>query len=127
MATIKIPAAYVEDAQRAVMSEIRADSEILDGQPLIERPGSTLVLKRDTQLLEQLLHATGDVTIEAEADHISDPLLTMLEAMIRQLVGRLDRLGVYAPLPLGEMLPVLDELRWAMTQAARLNPAEVAS
>ena len=30
------------------------------------------------------------------------------------------------PLPIGEMLPLLDELRWAMAHAARLNPAEVA-
>ena len=31
MATITIPAAYIEDAQRALTYEIREDGEILDG------------------------------------------------------------------------------------------------
>ena len=51
------------------------------------------------QLLEGLLGATTDVTLEAEADRISSPILTMIEAMIRRIVGRLDKQGAYAPSP----------------------------
>lgn len=126
MATITIPAAYLEDAQRALMYEIRSAGEALDGQPPEERPSSMLILQRSTQLLERLLGATTDVTLEAEDDMISNPILHMIEAMIRRLVGRLDELGVYGPLPIGEMLPLMDELRWTMAEAARLNPVEVA-
>ncbi len=126
MATITIPAAYLEDAQTALMSEIHGDGESLDGQPPIERATSTLILKRDMQLLEQLLDASSDAVLEAEDDQISHPILMTVETMIRRLIGRLDRESVYAPLPLAAMLPLVDELRWAMSEAVRLNPAEVA-
>jgi hypothetical protein len=126
MATITIPAEYLEDARCALTHEIQDDGEALNGQSPDERPSSTLILKRDMQLLELLLDATEDVTVEVEDDRVSDPVLDMVETMARQVVGRLDRECVYGPLPIGEMLPIVEELRWAMAEGARLNPAEVA-
>jgi hypothetical protein len=43
--------------------------------------------------------------------------------MVRALSARLERLSVYGPLPMGDVLDVAERLRWATEEAIRICPA----
>jgi hypothetical protein len=123
VASITIPAAYVEDARLACLANVREDGVRLEEADEIDRSSGAIMLTRNTRLLEQLLDASSDLTVLAEHDHTSSPITEMLEALIRHVVGRLDRECVYCPLPTGEMLHLVAELQWAAGEAVRICPA----
>jgi hypothetical protein len=126
--SLAIPAAYLEDARAAAVAEVFEDSDSLKGLRYVDliEPRSTEILRRSLGLLDNLLALRGETTVEGTADGTSSPLAHMLETMIRQLAGRLERLGNYGPLPLGDMLDVIEELRWAAEEAIRITPGPAA-
>lgn len=125
MATLTIPANYLDDARKAIIAQLRDDTDAL-GDGAEERESRARIMSRDMRVFERLLDATGDTTLEAAADSLSNPLGEMLDTMIRQLVGRLDELCVYGPLPVCEMRPLMDEMRWAADEAVRVSPDHLA-
>lgn len=120
--SITIPAGYLEDVRSAVVVEIATDSDSIRTALTDDRGSSALILERSMRLLDPLLNAEGDVELRAEDDHISSPLVHMLEALIRLLVERLGNAAQYAPLPMGDVLDVAAELRWAAQEAVRIDP-----
>jgi hypothetical protein len=119
-ATIVVPAEYLEDARRALAVEIRDDSAALRDPS--ERESSARILRRDVRLLDQLLAATEDTTVEAEKDRISDPIADMLGEMVRVLSKRLEVVRRYGPVPMGDVLDIAERLRWAAEEAIRVEP-----
>jgi hypothetical protein len=123
-ATVTIPAAYLEDARTALVTEIADDSKSLQGRT--ERDdcaSSALILRRDLRVLDEVLGATDDVKLTAEHDRTSSPLLHLLEEMVRQLVKRLHNTAQYGPIPMGELLDLTEQVRWAAREAIRIEPA----
>lgn len=47
----------------------------------------------------------------------------MLEALVQQLEGRLSEAAQYGPVPMGDVLDIAAELRWAAEETVRMNPA----
>jgi hypothetical protein len=84
---------------------------------------STVILQRSLRLLDPLLNASGDVQITGEQDITSSPLVHMLEAQIRLLIERLRSAAQYGPMPMGDVLDLAAELRWAAEEAIRIDPA----
>jgi hypothetical protein len=84
---------------------------------------STVILQRSLRLLDPLLNASGDVQITGEQDITSSPLVHMLEAQIRLLIERLCSAAQYGPMPMGDVLDLAVELRWAAEEAIRIDPA----
>ena len=121
-ATITIPADYLEDARSAALAEITNDSDALRTANPEDRGMSTVILQRSLRLLDPLLNATGDVQITGEQDNMSSPLVHMLEAQIRLLIERLRCAAQYGPLPMGEVIDIAAELRWAAEEAIRMAP-----
>ena len=122
--TLTIPADYLEDARTALVKEIANDSEMLKAdRDDDERASSALILRRDIQLLDELLDATDDVKLTAEQDHISNPLVHLLEGMVRQLVKRSRDAARFGPMPMGEILDLTEGMRWAAQEAIRIEPA----
>lgn len=121
---LTIPAEYLEDARSASIAEVHEDtSRVYTDADTDERDSDMTILRRETQLLDQLLDATGQTTIEAVQDGTCDPIAEMLQTMIRQLSGRLERLCVYGPLPLAEILDIIERMRWAAAETVRVCPA----
>jgi hypothetical protein len=85
---------------------------------------SAVILQRSVRLLDPLLSAAGDVDVEisGEQDNMSSPLIHKLEALIRQLIERLRGAAQYGPIPMGEMLDLSGQLRWAAEEAIRMEP-----
>lgn len=121
-ATITIPADYLEDARSAALAEITNDSDALRTANPEDRGMSTVILQRSLRLLDPLLNATGDVQIAAEQDTTSSPLVHMLEAQIRLLIERLRSTAQYGPMPMGDVLDLAAQLRWAAQEAIRIDP-----
>jgi hypothetical protein len=66
MASLKIPAAYLEDVRSATIAELKSDSDRLHAANREDRDMSARILQRSTRLLDQVLTATGEVTVTAE-------------------------------------------------------------
>jgi hypothetical protein len=122
-AQIVIPAADLEDARKALSVEIALDAEHVAEDHGVERDGSVKILQRDISLQQQIISASSTVTVTAERDHVSSPIEHMLDEIIRIVAKRLDVAGVYAPVPMGTILDIADELRWAATEAIRIEPS----
>lgn len=124
-ATITVPAAYLEDARVALVGEIEIDGTVLRAADAQEdREASARILQRDLRLLEELLHATGDITVTAEHDRVSSPLTGMLDGMVRVLSERLRDVAEYGPIPMGDVLDVAARLRWVAEEAIRIDPSQ---
>jgi hypothetical protein len=121
-ASVLIPAGYLEDARRAVLAEIHNDSSALKDDDAIDRESSASILRRDMRLLDQILGATEDTTVESEQDGTSTPVVEMLEEIIKVLSKRLQRTSDYGPLPMGDVLDIAERLRWAAEEAIRVEP-----
>jgi hypothetical protein len=129
MATLTIPASYLEDVRTAAIREVVSDSDmlrinhqnVLDGKfggETEDRTSAAAALHRDMGLLDQVLHATGDTTVEAEGEDIT----FVLEETVRLLTARLDEEKGYSPVNMGAVLDLTEELRWAASEAIRLDP-----
>ena len=131
-AKLTIPADYLEDARSALIKEIELDGEALrasqadfraDGHnDPTDRDSSALMLRRDLELLGQL-PADGDAVVTAQHNRMAMPLVEMLEAMARVLSERLVDVVQYGPIPMGDVLDVATQLRWAAEEAIRLDPS----
>jgi hypothetical protein len=121
-ATITIPAGYLEDVRSAAIAEVASDSRALHGADAADRGMSELILRRSTRLLNPLLNAAGDVELSAESDNTSSPLVHVLEGLIRLLEERLREAAQYGPLPMGDVIDIAAELRWAAEEAIRMLP-----
>lgn len=121
LATITIPAAYLDDVRAALANEIREDGDRLCSDRE-DRAGAAQHLHRDMHVFDQLLDASGDAEITASHDTFSSPLVAMLEAMVRELVGRLREEMDYAPLDMAAVRELADRLRWAADEALRIQP-----
>ena len=130
-AALTIPAKYLEDARSALIKEIELDGEALranqadmrghaDPDPT-DRDAAAILLRNDLAVLDQLLAANGSTTVSAE--HHREPLVEMLEAMVRILSERLADVVQYGPIPMGEVLDVATQLRWAAEEAIGLEPS----
>jgi hypothetical protein len=128
-AEITVPAAYLEDVRSAVVAEIVNDSDMLrdnhqsvvDGQfggDTEDRTSAAATLHRAMGVLDQVLHAAGDTTIEAEGADIS----FVLEKMVRLLAARLDHEKQYGPINMGAVLDLAVEMHWAAEEAIRIDP-----
>jgi len=117
-ATITIPAGYLEDVRSAAIAEVASDSRALHGADAADRGMSELILRRSTRLL----NAAGDVELSAESDNTSSPLVHVLEGLIRLLEERLREAAQYGPLPMGDVIDIAAELRWAAEEAIRMLP-----
>ena len=124
MATITIPAAYLKDARVAAIREVSEDAGAFANGDTIDLRSNVKILDRSVRLHDELLAATGDVTVTAESDNTSSPITHLLEEMIRVLAERLDDAKGYAPVPMRDVLDIAEELRWAATEAIRLHPTE---
>jgi hypothetical protein len=122
LATITIPAGYLEDARSGALTEIADDTKALRAAAAQDRESSALILRRDVRLLDPLLEATGDTKLSAEHDNTSSPLVHLLEAMIRSLIVQLDDVARYGPIPMGDVIDISAELHWAAEEAIRINP-----
>jgi hypothetical protein len=135
-ASIKIPADYLADVRSALIGEIAIDADALRvndaGVCDEDRDSAARILQRDMPLLDALLAAIAlyaemerddDVTLTAEHDSLSDPLVAVLEGMVRQLAKRLRDAAQYAPVPMGEILDLTERIRWAADEAVRITPA----
>jgi len=120
-ATLTVPAGYLDDARRSVVEEIAEDGDRLRVDP--ELDASARILRRDVELLEQLLGATGDTIVKGERDSISHPVTDMLESMCQLLSRRLETVCGYGPVPMGDVLDIAEQLRWSATEAIRIEPA----
>jgi hypothetical protein len=69
MASLKIPA-YLEDVRSATIAELKSDSDRLHANRE-DRDMSARILQRSTRLLDQVLTATGEVTVTA--DQLANP------------------------------------------------------
>ena len=123
MATLKIPAAYLEDARKASATEIALDGEYLRDAGPEDRPGSIKMLEREVRLHAALCATDGDVEVSAEQDNTSSPIEHMLDQVVRILAGRLDEAKGYGPVPMGDILEIADQLRWAATESLRMQPS----
>ncbi len=119
--SLTIPAAYLDDARRAIVGEVYDDSDALHNDP--GAGTDPRILLRDVRLLEQLAGASADVELEADQDRVSDPLLHLLEAMARELSKRLASVSRHGPMPMGDVLDIAERLRWAADEAIRICPA----
>jgi 5-methylcytosine-specific restriction endonuclease McrBC regulatory subunit McrC len=120
---LTIPFDYLEDCRSALVAEIRDKGEQLFREEPDERDSTARMLERDMALLQQVLAAAEDTTVEAEqGDLLSSPIPDMLEVMIRLLSKRLERVCVYGPMPMGDVLDIAEQLRWAASEATRLCP-----
>ncbi len=52
----------------------------------------------------------------------ADPLVHVLEGLIRLLEERLREAAQYGPLPMGDVIDIAAELRWAAEEAIRMLP-----
>jgi hypothetical protein len=95
MATLKIPARYLEDFRSVLAAE----------------------LENDTGLFDQVLLATGETTIENDHEEVSYVLAEMVCVLARRLDG-IDRL----PTDMGAVLDIAGELRWVAEQAIQIDP-----
>jgi hypothetical protein len=101
---------------------VAADTKELRSAWAEEQEPSALILRRSLRLLDPLLNATGDVQITAEQDNMSSPLVHMLEAQIRLIIERLRSAAQYGPIPMGDVLDLAAQLRWAAEEAIRIDP-----
>jgi hypothetical protein len=120
--SITIPADYLEDARSAALVEMTNDSDALRTADPQDRDMSTVILQRSLRLLDPLLNATGEVELMSEQDKTSSPLVHMLEAQVRLLVERLRTATQYEPIPMGDVLDLAAQLRWAAEEAIRIDP-----
>jgi hypothetical protein len=129
IATLKIPAGYLEDFRSAVVREIVGDSDtlqtnhqsVLDGRvggDPEDRTSAATALRRDMGLLDQVLHATDETTVKADSEDIT----FVLEEMVRLLAARLDDLKEYGPINLGAVLEIAEQLRWAAENGIAIDP-----
>lgn len=121
--SLTIPAAYIEDARLAIIDELRSDIDALGQEHVFaeDRANSLRILRRDQQLLDQLGDDV-DTIVSAVEDRVSDPIVNMLDQMVRRVTGRLEEACVYAPVPLDDVLELTDRLRWAAHESIRLTP-----
>lgn len=132
-AELTIPATYLEDARAAAVREILSDGEALrtnqaalhDGRDTTaeDRDSSAVILQRSTRVLAALLGASGDVAVTAERDNQSNPLCHTLEELVRLLSERLVDVAQYGPIPMGDVLDIAAELRWAAEETIRIEPS----
>ena len=127
MATLKIPAAYLEDARSAVVAEIVSDGDMLHtnhqsalegrfGGMTEDRTSAAATLHRDMRLLDQIVDADGEVTLEGE----SGDLWFVLEEVVRLLAARLDEAKEYSPIDMAAVLNIAKQLRWAAEESSDL-------
>jgi DNA-binding PucR family transcriptional regulator len=120
---ITIPAAYLEDARKALAREIASDAESFGHDDVLEQASNAEILQRSLRLHQQVVNASTAVTVTAERDHISSPIEHMLDEIVRIVAGRLDEAKVYGPVPMGTIRDIADELRWVATEAIRVEPS----
>ena len=127
-ADVTIPAAYLEDMRSALVVEINHAShavqtdqdDVLTGSLAApeDRAAAVRLLREDIHLLDQVLAAAGDTTAAGERDAVTHAL----ETMVRVLSGRLDDACRYEPIGMGAVLDLAERLRWAATEAIRIEP-----
>ena len=132
LATLTIPAAYVEDVRSALVDEIENDSDALTVNQaalaesradrlemhLADRDASVGILARDLRLLEQLRDVSGETDISGDVDTLAHTL----EAVVRVLGRRLTDVCQYGPIPMGDVVDIAARLRWAAEEAIRADP-----
>lgn len=131
-ATLTVPAAYLEDARNAAAREVNSTGDMLRenhadylrrGDTPDDRDSAACILARDTQLLNEILSAEGEIVLTSAQDRQGCPLVEMLEQMVRVLAERLSEAAGYAPVAMGDVLQVTERLRWAATEAIRIEPS----
>ncbi len=122
MTTIKIPAPYLEDARKAAAIELILDAEGIRDGDLADRANNAEILERNVRVYQQLSAADADVTISAERDTLSSPLEHLLDQIVRVTAKRLNDAKDYGPVPMGTIMDIADELRWAAAEAVRIWP-----
>ena len=128
-AEVTIPAGYLEDVRTALVREINSESaaiqtdqeSVLEGNGVapVDRAAAVRLLHEDMRLIDQVLDATSDTKMTGERDAVSHAL----EEMVRVLSGQLEDACGYAPVNLGAVLDIADRLRWAATEAIRIEPS----
>jgi hypothetical protein len=121
-ATIEIPARYLTDARQALAVELTLSAECLRDGDEQDRASNVDIIERDTRLLSQLSASDDDMTVSAERDNVSSPIEHMLDQIIRVVAARLDEQKQYGPVPMGAILDIAEELRWAASEATRIWP-----
>jgi hypothetical protein len=121
--SLNVPFQYLEDFRNAAITEVASDSDALRSAAAGDRPSSELTLRRSAQLLKPLFETTGAAELQAEHDETSSPLVHTLEELVRMLSERLRLAAQYGPLPMGDVLDIAAEMRWAAEQAVRIEPA----
>lgn len=132
---LTIPAAHLEDVRTALADEIRMDGDRIhaDQDAVLEVLGNDLAgnrredlalavrtLREDVQLFDQILDATDDVTVTGDEGAIRH----VLDAVVRVLSGRLADEAEYSPVPMDKVLEISEGLRWATTEANRIEVQE---
>ena len=127
MATLTVPAAYLEDARSAVVAGIVSDGDMLrtNHQSVLEgrfggmtedRTSAAATLHRDMRLLDQIVDADGEVTLEGDSGDLS----FVLEEVVRLLAARLDEAKEYSPIDMAAVLNIAKQLRWAAEESSDL-------
>ncbi len=121
---VVIPAAYVDDARKALSIEIVFDAERVAEDDPVEWHSAVEILQRDVRLQQQIASAEGDIKVSAVRDGISSPIQHMLDEIVLVVATRLDDTKKYGPLPMGTILDIADELRWAANVVIRIAPPD---
>ena len=130
-ATLVIPAAYLHDVRAAVIEQCVQDSDdlrcdhgaVLNANEEVvqlaasDRARALLRMNKNVSVLNQLFDAEGDTAITAAGESLADTL----GVMNRLLTERLSAGCIPEEEP-AELLPRLDEMRWAAEEAIRLDP-----
>lgn len=128
--TVTIPAAHLEDFRTALANEIRSDSEMVHRNQQDVLKGSysgredlasaVRYLQADTRLLDRVLGVDDTTTVEGDEGAV----VHVLHGVIRVLSDRMAMLAEYEPVELDKVLGILDALRWATTEANRIEVQE---
>lgn len=122
MASLTIPATYLDDARSALLALLAEDNQALQ-EAEEERKPRAVTLQRNARLLAAVSDATGDLELTAESDRISNPLPDVLEQIVRQAAERLTHAVQYAPMTMRDVLDLAERLQWAAREAVRLEPS----
>jgi hypothetical protein len=121
-AVLTIPAKYLEDVRAALQREIALDGDAFQRADPADQAVNVRIISRDLDLFQQILGADSDTVVSSEKDGTSSPVTHTLEAVVRVLAARLDEEKEYGPINMGAVLDIAEELRWAATEAIRIEP-----
>ena len=126
--TLTIPAAYIDDFRVGLLADLKSDTEgfgvehanMLDAKPdrramcREDRDGRIPAIRDSFELLAQLPDDDREATISGTVEAFR----FALEDAGRQLTACVRDQFQYCPVPVEDVLPLLDRLRWTIEQIA---------